>query len=373
MSRTADPEVFLHLPIAPGIDALRACLMAMKCIPINLPLGAAERHAALARVAQTDRTFLLVDVSNQKPGAADSLEEVCKELPIALRARTLLTRLVGGHVSSADRGWVKELGFVDLIAEIDVNDLEGDLRVAINAAARLLGLNPIASNEWVKYVGGVAAASKMTGLLPVPSAVLAASSSSAKTPVGLAPRLLIRAHTQMSAEKLADLLLDGLAIQDRSYHFKKYPACFVASDAVAWMVAKLRLAPATAVAVGQALCALGLLYHVEQKHLFANEEWFFRLAVSRSANKMAYAEAVKVLRDQLVIADRAYLGTSYPNCWVGSQAVDVIVARQPMPRHEAHRMLHRLMSLGLFQHVVNEQPFVDGNFFYRFNGRGNLH
>ena len=30
--------------------------------------------------------------------------------------------------------------------------------------------------------------------------------------------------------------------------------------------------------------------------------------------------------------DRAYLGTAYPNCWVGSQAVDVIIAHHPMPR-----------------------------------------
>lgn len=368
MSRPADPEVFLHLPIGPGTDALRAGLMAMKCIPINLPLGAAERHAALARVAQTGRTFLLMDVSNQKPGSADSLEAVCKELPASLRARTLLTRLVGGHASSDDRSWVRQLGFVDLIAEIDVNDLDGDLRIAINAAAHLLRLDPIPLTELAKYVGGLAAASKMAALLPVPSAVATARSSSLKTPVGLASRLLIRAHTQLSAEKLADFLRNGLAIQDRSYHFKKYPACFVASDAVDWMAAKLRLTPANAIAVGQALGALGLLYHVEQKHLFDDQPWFFRLAVSRLANTMSYSDAVKVLRERLAVADRAYLGTAYPHCWVGEQAVDVIVAHQPMPRHEAHRILHRLMSLGLFRHVVDEQPFVDGNFFYRFNG-----
>ncbi len=368
MSRPADPEVFLQLPTVPGTDALRAGLMAMKCIPTNLPLHAAQRRAVLARVAQTDRSFLLMDVSNQKPGSADSLEAVCNELPATLRARTLLTRLVGGHVSSEDRRWAKELGFVDLIAEIDVNHLEGDLHIAINTAARLLRLDPIPLTELAKYMGGVAAASKMAALLPVSSAVVAARSSSAKTPVGLAQRLLIRAHTQLSGERLVDLLLNGLAIQDRSYHFKKYPACFVASDAVAWMAAKLRITPANAVAVGQALGSLGLLYHVEQKHLFDNQPWFFRLAVSRSPNTMGYSETVNLLREQLAVADRTFLGTAYPSCWIGSQAVDVIVAHRPMPRHQAHRILHRLMSLGLFRHVLDEQPFVDGNFFYRFNG-----
>jgi hypothetical protein len=346
MSRSTEPEVFLHLPVAPGTDALRAGLMAMKCIPTNLPLLASERQDALERSAQSNRTFLLIDVSNQKPGSADSLEVVCRDLPVSLRARTLLTRLAGGHAISDDRAWVKALGFVDLIAEIDVNDLEGDLRVAINAAARLLGLEALSLTELARYVSAVATTSKMS--LPH------------------TPRTLIRAHTQRSAEKLADLLRDGLAIHDRSYHFKKYPACFIASEAVAWMVTELNLTPANAIAVGQALGALGLLYHVEQKHVFSNEPWFFRLAVSRSVNAMGYAEAVKVLRERLTVEDRTYLGTAYPKCWVGAQAVDVISAHRPMPRYQAHRILHRLMSLGLFRHVVDEQPFIDGNFFYRF-------
>ena len=370
MSRAADPEVFLYLPASPGTDALRAGLMAMKCIPTNLPLHATERQAVLKRAAQTDRTFLLIDVSNQKPGSTDSLEAVCKEVPVSLRARTLLTRLVCGHASADDRAWVKALGFVDLMAEINVNDVQGNLGEAINAAARLLGMAPMPLTELARYVSGVAAASKMAASLPVSSAVAAARSSSAKMPLGLAPRVLIRAHTQRSPEKLVEMLLDGregLAVQDRSYHFKKYPACFVASDAVAWMVAKLRLAPTDAIAVGQALGALGLLYHVEQKHLFDNQPWFFRLAVSRSANILGYDETVKVLRAKLAIADRTYLGAAYPNCWVGAQAVDVLVAHRPMPRYQAHRILHRLMSLGLFRHVVDAQPFVDGNFFYRFS------
>lgn len=367
MSRPADPEVLLQLPAVAGTDALRAGLMAMKCIPTNLPLQASERQAVLQRAAQRDRVFLLMDVSNTKPGSADCLASVCKELPVSLRARTLLTRLAGGHVSSDDRAWVKALGFVDMVAEIDVNDLEGDLRIAINAAARLLGLEPIPLTELARYVGGVAAASKMTASLPVSSAVVVARSSIAKTPATLAPRVLIRAMTQLSAEKLVDRLQDGLDIQDRSYHFKKYPACFVASDAVAWMVAKMKLTPTHAVAVGQALGALGLLYHVEQKHLFEDQPWFFRLAVSRSADPMGYTETVNLLSERLLVADRTYLGTAYPKCWIGAQAVDVIVAHRPMPRYQAHRILHRLMALGLFRHVVDEQPFVDGNFFYRFN------
>ncbi len=346
MPRLADPEVFLDLPTAPGTDALRAGLMAMKCIPINLPLNAAERHAAVKRAAHSDKSFLLIDVSNREPGSTDSLAAVCRDLPVALRSRTLLTRLGGGHVSSDDRSWAKQLGFVDFIAEINVGDVEGDLRVVIDAAARLLGLEPLSLAELARYVGATAASAKASALH--------------------LPRAVIRAHTGLSAEKLAEVLRDGLAIQDRSYHFKKYPACFVASEAVMWMSSKLRLESAQAMAVGQALGALGLLYHVEQKHVFADEQWFFRLSVARSANKMGFTEVVKVLRERLNVADRTYLAATYPNCWVGSQAVDAIITHQPMQRHEAHRILHRLMSFGLFRHVLDEQPFVDGNFFYRF-------
>ena len=369
MSRPADPEVLLALPTVAGVDALRAGLMAMKCIPTNLPLQASDRQAVLKRASHSHRTFLLIDVSNQKPGGADSLEAVCTDVPESLRSRILLTRLAGGHVSSDDRAWAKALGFVDMIAEIDVNDLQGELRVVIDAAARLLALEPLSLTELARFVGAVAATSMV--------ATTSASAGGTKTPPNnlpnklpwAAPRELIRTLTQLSAEKLAERLRDGLAIQDRSYHFKKYSACFVASDAVAWMVAELQLTPINAIAVGQALGALGLLYHVEQKHLFDNQPWFFRLAVSRSADMLGYSEIVKMLRRRVPVADRDYLGTSYPHCWVGAQAVDAIVAHRPMPRHQAHRILHRLMSLGLFRHVIDAQPFIDGNFFYRFNGR----
>jgi hypothetical protein len=367
MSKPADPEVLLQLPPVPGTDALRAGLMAMKCIPTNLPLQASERQAALKRASHSYRTFLLIDVSNQKPGAADSLAAVCRDIPESLRSRTLLTRLAGGHVISDDRAWVKSLGFVDMIAEIDVDDLQGDLRVVVDAAARLLALEPLPLAELARYVGAVAATSKTAAVSAAVAAELSAAPAGGKGAVKLTPRTLIRAHTHLSAEKLIELLRDKLAIQDRSYHFKKYPACFVASDAVAWMVATLNLTPIHAVAVGQALGALGLLYHVEQEHIFENQPWFFRLAVSRSVDTMGYAETVKLLRERLAVADRTYLGTVYPKCWVGAQAVDVICAHRPMPRYQAHRILHRLMSLGLFRHVVDEHPFVDGSFFYRFN------
>ena len=89
--------------------------------------------------------------------------------------------------------------------------------------------------------------------------------------------------------------------------------------------------------------------------------------MSRFASPIGYVDAVKVLRERLVVEDRTYLGTVYPNCWIGTQAVDLLCAYHPIPRYQAHRILHRLMALGLFRHVVDEQPFVDGNFFYRFN------
>ena len=350
MSRPADPEAYLHLPDCPDTDAVRAGLMAMKCIPSNLPLQAAQRQAALQQIAQGPASFLIIDVSNLRPQAAESLMAVCNYLPMELRPQTLLTRLVGGHVCEEERAWAKSLGFLDLVAELDMNDPSGGLRIAMDSAARLLDLASPSAQLLARYV----------------------AAANTKTLPKVAPRALIRAHTQLSAEKLAELLQNKLAIQDRSYHFKKYPSCFVASEAVAWMAKKLQIQPPVAVAVGQALGELGLLFHVEQKHSFANEPWFFRLAVSPSAgqtpNTLAIDTAIQVLREKTQVADRTYLGTAYPKCWVGSQAVDALCNHQTMPRHQAHLILHRLMMSGLFRHVVNEQPFVDGNFYYRFNG-----
>jgi hypothetical protein len=82
------------------------------------------------------------------------------------------------------------------------------------------------------------------------------------------------------------------------------------------------------------------------------------------------------------IRDRTWRLTTYPHCFVGSEAVQLIVAAWRCTREEAVDLLckrhhiereawltmHRLMQFGLFEHVVRERGLIDGEFFYRFAG-----
>lgn len=335
MSRPREPQVLLQLPDGAARDALRAGLMALRCVPINLPFEASERYAFLKRMVSCERVFLFIDISNISLPAADRFDFVVSNLPQKLRERTILTRLAGGHVSEADRAWIKTLGFSDLIGEFDARDLEGSLRVVFDLMAMKLELPLLSTGELARYVSAVAT-----------------------TAAQGTPRALIRGQTGLSAEQLVALLNDKLDIQDRSYHLKKYPACFIGSEAVLWMVKRLKLTLEAAVGVGQALGSLGLLHHVEHKHNFSDEGLFFRLAISRVADTKDLGGAFVALQEQLSISDRSYLGTIYPRCWVGSEAVDVICKQYSVARHVGHLILHRQMQFGLLLFIGVQNAFA---------------
>lgn len=344
MPRPLSPLVLLHLPAVAGRATLRAGLMAMQCVPKNLPLDRAARHATLQQISARTDVFCVIDISNPPTAGSDIFALLSRCLPKALRARTLLTRLGAGHVSAADRAWVKKLGFADLLPEFDARDPEGDLRVALDTLARELNLPPLAPASLARFIR--------------------AASISADPD---APRALIRALTGLSAERMAGLLASDLINADRSYHLKKYDQCFVGAEAAAQIAHGFGLPSAQAVAIGQALGALGLLHHVAHAHGFANENLFFRLAQSAAADAVDLGQAMAVLQSKVSIADHLYLGTSYSGCWVGAEAVDVLCERFALARHEAQLVLQRIMQFGLFEHVVDQPAFIDGNFFYRFN------
>jgi EAL domain-containing protein (putative c-di-GMP-specific phosphodiesterase class I) len=67
----------------------------------------------------------------------------------------------------------------------------------------------------------------------------------------------------------------------------------------------------------------------------------------------------------LPIRDRVYKLRNYPQCFVGSQAVDWMVAQLGVSRAEALRQGRALVAVGLVQHVLDEHDFNDGDYFYR--------
>jgi small-conductance mechanosensitive channel len=66
------------------------------------------------------------------------------------------------------------------------------------------------------------------------------------------------------------------------------------------------------------------------------------------------------------IADRRHLLNVYPRCLVGREAVDWLCAHEGLTRQAAVELGQRLVARGALHHVLDEHPFRDGNFYYRF-------
>lgn len=346
MARSPAPTALLDLPPVAGHSALRAGLMAMSVLPAVMPAERRERDALLARLDEHPSTLAFLDISPHPTPGRYTLPELDALLPRgAARARVHLTRLAGGHVSDADRHWVRSLGFADLVAEFDAQDCEGQLRATLDAVAGTLSLSRLPALELARYA-------RVMNTDPDRSS----------------PRAVIRALSGLSAEGLAALLSRSLAIADRSWRLQSYARCFVGSDAVAWIGRHLRRSAEEAVALGQALGALGLLVHVTHDHPFLDDRLFYRLAWSEGADGPDLGAVLEALRgrDGLRVGPRTWLGTTYADCWVGAEAVAFIAARCTVSRFDAWLVLQRLMQFGLIAHVTQARPFIDGDFYYRF-------
>jgi len=78
------------------------------------------------------------------------------------------------------------------------------------------------------------------------------------------------------------------------------------------------------------------------------------------------AEALAALMQRsLVIEDRSYHLHIYPQCFIGTQAVAWMTQQFGCSSEHAVTLGQALSALGLLEHVVQEHPFLDGNYFYR--------
>ena len=66
------------------------------------------------------------------------------------------------------------------------------------------------------------------------------------------------------------------------------------------------------------------------------------------------------------ICDRRYRLNIYPNCFVGAEAVDWLMEHRNYSKAEAIAVGQLMMEQNMIHHVVDDQPFRDGYFFYRF-------
>jgi hypothetical protein len=179
---------------------------------------------------------------------------------------------------------------------------------------------------------------------------------------------------------------DGLSlIQDRSFRFKAYPKCFVGSEAVDWMVAQYGVSRPQAVRLGEKMFEAGLFHHVADEHNFKDEYYFYRFMQDEAGQPKAggpssvipidalpMQEIARAMHGEvkgelgLEIKDRRHLLKVYPQCFVGSEAVDWLVARHQLSRPQAVKLGERMFDAGIFHHVLDEHSFKDIGYFYRF-------
>jgi hypothetical protein len=347
MITTRSSNVYLNVPHGPDRDVLRAALLAIQGVPTNLPLETLARRSMLSDLELDPRAFVFLDISARVLEGhglvLGGLTEALNTIPKGLRSRTVLTRVPNSYISVAERDLVQSLGFVDLVAEFDSKDIDGRLRSILNICSEVVGTPDVSDTDFSRYLNALSTNSKG------------------------AARLIVWKHTGLSVDALLSLFTSQLGIRDRTYHLKKYSMCFIASDAVAWMCKKFKIGSASAVAVGKALGSMGLIYHVEHEHQFSDDYFFFRIAKSTFDRAVDLGEAYRALVDAIHIDDRTYLGKTYLNCWVGSEAVDLICEKFLVPRYAAFNIMHWLEELGLFVHVAHEKVFMDGNFYYQFH------
>jgi Domain found in Dishevelled, Egl-10, and Pleckstrin (DEP) len=158
----------------------------------------------------------------------------------------------------------------------------------------------------------------------------------------------------------------GVDIRDRSYHLRSYPECFVDSEAADWLGKAFGVSGADAVQIGRAMQACGLIYHVAREQSFDNQYFFFRVASLPSSFVIADFVAQTTSSAGFEQRDRAYLGTEYPRCFVGKEAIAWCRQHRLSP-NEAMSATQRLIDLSIVSHVFNEHPMKDDALFYRFH------
>eukprot|EP01122_Echinamoeba_exundans_P004856 TRINITY_DN15073_c0_g1_i1.p1 TRINITY_DN15073_c0_g1~~TRINITY_DN15073_c0_g1_i1.p1 ORF type:complete len:1225 (-),score=224.48 TRINITY_DN15073_c0_g1_i1:118-3792(-) len=78
-------------------------------------------------------------------------------------------------------------------------------------------------------------------------------------------------------------------------------------------------------------------------------------------------ELIAAFRKGVEVKDRKYHLKTYPQCFIGTEAVDWLVNHHwANTREEAEAVGNRILQKGVFQHVAKEHDFRDKFYFYRF-------
>lgn len=260
-------------------------------------------------------------------------------------------------VSTPEQAWARHAGIASLLPGSTVAAWQDSLAPVLARVLAAIGRPAPDAAKLEAYVNGL----MRSGVEPRPSPVKDAyvdafHLESAGVNAG-------RLYEAMQAD-------GALPIADRTWRGKTYRDCFVASQAVDWLVTRHGLKRETALRACTFLWRTGRMHHVLRDSDFRDDFLFFRLSGRRAdldgVDLVQVEDAMRSPRDGVQIGERTYLSKTYPRCFVGGDAVDWLMARYRLPLGAAETVGQRLLELGVFHHVLDEHGFVEGKFYYRF-------
>jgi len=212
----------------------------------------------------------------------------------------------------------------------------------------------------------------------------------------------------ISLETIGEIVRNGITVKDIQRGKKVYRNCFVAADAVSFMVdSSLAETRREAVVLGRTLeNSLDLFEYVSttkgsghgNKRPFSDDQLLFRfseknLSATRTSlfrgsqneqlsshssalsedDTLELADIAEIFRKNIIAKDRRWNFKTYKQCFVGKHAVDfLVVSKLATSREDAVRIGRDMMhTFDLFRHVASKhQEFEDQYLYYRFNGYG---
>lgn len=214
--------------------------------------------------------------------------------------------------------------------------------------------------------------------------------SSADTAILAASSKVLRRNKKKTLEEIAIDFEQSIKVEDRRFHLKTYKQCFIARDAVSFLVGGLYVASRTdAVQLGQRLeKELDLFEHVTKQHTFEDDYLFFRFKEIRLrdlkegflSDEQSLPEPQECLdlerlatefRKNVTTTTNTYHLKRYKQTFIGSDAVDYLVNSSNAKTRKDAVLLGRELEekLSLFRHVKGDHPFKDDHLFYRYNDK----
>lgn len=349
----------LALASEPQESILSAALSAHGIAVDNVPLGAHLQTTVMqAMRAAAEPPLLLIDVAVLAQLALHAApfcawhHAHCNDALLYLCCNGMYT------VPPQARRWAQSLGARDLLPGWDLAHWRASLAPTLGTLLAALDVSaPDASDS---------ATARALQALP---AMLDHSTQVAQA--WRQREVLDRFGTTPDA--LLAALLQGVTVTTRRYRMRSYDECFVGADAVDALagVAKAVGAPharADVLPLGQALLELGNIYHVARDQPFRDGHFFYRAtAATPRLLALDLNAVIAQLHDGGVpIGDHKYHGFTYENCFVGARAVRCLRDKFDLSENEAMTLGQQLTDLFVIHHVVDQRPFRDGRFFYRF-------